>query len=90
MKRYTYLILFGFLGILVATLLHAAIEFPLLAWMSDTLEAGATNWLIQEWPGIHRAGGAVLWLGGAWGGLAAGKKFWRILYVEKRYGTPRW
>lgn len=90
MKKYLYIGLFGLLGLLLATLLHAVIEIPILAWMSDRLDAGQTNWLIEHWSSVHRMGGGVLWLGGATGGYLAGRKFWRILYIEKRYGTPRW
>lgn len=90
MKRYVYIGLFGLLGLLVTTLLHAAIEIPLLVWMQTALEAGETPWLWTEWPLLHRLGGTMLWLGGIGGGVFLGKKFWRILYVEKRYGTPRW
>ncbi len=82
--------MFGTLGLLLATLLHAAIEIPLLLWMQIILEAGETPWLWDEWPLLHWLGGTVLWLGGIGVGIFLGKKFWRILYIEKRYGTPRW
>ncbi len=90
MKRIFYIALFALLGVLVVTLLHAVIEIPFLAWMSNELALGQTNWLIEHWWTIHVLGGKLLWFGGAVGGYIAGRKFWRILYVEKRYGTPRW
>ena len=90
MKRIFYIALFAFLGVLVATLAHAAIEIPFLAWMSDELELRRTHWLTENWYMLHAIGGKLLWLGGAVGGYIAGRKFWHILYVEKRYGTPRW
>lgn len=78
------------LGTLVATLVHAGIETPLLSWMTSDLELGRTNRLWNYWPIVHRLGGSILWLAGAALGFYFGKKFWRILYIEKRYGTPRW
>lgn len=90
MKRLFYVSAFTFLGLLVATLIHAAIEFPLLSMMEDDLATVGTSVLLDHWSLIHGVGGKLLWLLGAIAGFVAGKKFWRILYVEKRYGTPRW
>lgn len=82
--------LFMVLGFLVATLIHGALEIPLLFWMQADLEMGQTNWLWEIWPMTHQIGGVFLWLSGTVIGFFLGKKFWRILYIEKRYGTPRW
>lgn len=90
MKRIFYVSAFALLGVLIATLIHAAIELPLLAYITDELDMGKSNWLTEHWWTLHRIGGKVLWLSGALAGYLAGKKFWRILYIEKRYGTPRW
>lgn len=90
MKRLVYIALFSFLGVLLATLLHALIEFPLLAYMADLSDLGGENWFSMHWWTLHSIAGKVLWLSGAILGSMAGKKFWRILYVEMRYGTPRW
>lgn len=89
MKRIFYIASFAFLGVLVSTLVHAAIEIPLLSVMENQLMTGS-SFLADNWWFIHGWGGKLLWLGGVVGGYIAGRRFWQILYVEKRYGTPRW
>ncbi len=90
MKRVFYIAAFAFLGVLLATLVHAGLEIPLLAVMEYQLEMTGRSFLLDHWGLIHGIGGKILWLCGAVMGSIAGVKFWRILYVEKRYGTPRW
>lgn len=90
MKRLFYIGAFTFLGILLATLVHAGVEIPLLSMMESQLEMSGRSVLADNWWLIHGWGGKLLWLGGALGGMVAGRRFWQILYVEKRYGTPRW
>lgn len=89
MKRIFYIGAFTLLGVLVATLVHAAIEMPLLSVMENQLMTGRSV-LADNWWLIHGWGGKLLWVGGAFSGYLAGRRFWRILYVEKRYGTPKW
>lgn len=90
MKRLLYIGAFTFLGTLLATLVHAGIEIPLLSMMESQLEMTGRSVFADHWWLIHGWGGKLLWFGGALGGFIAGRRFWRILYVEKRYGTPRW
>ena len=90
MKRLFYIGVFTFLGILLSTLVHAGIEIPLLSMMESQLEMTGRSFLADNWWLIHGWGGKLLWFSGALGGFIAGRRFWQILYVEKRYGTPRW
>lgn len=90
MKRFLYIALFVFLGLLVATVLHALIELPTLSLITGNFEKYGESYLWQHWREIHGIGGAILWLSGAALGYWCGVKWWQILYVEKRYGTPRW
>ncbi len=90
MKRYFYIAAFGLLGYLVSMLLHAAIEIPTLALITGEAGDYGKNMVWQNWHLIHGSVGFVLSLGGVLYGLFLGRKFWQILYVEKRYGTPRW
>lgn len=90
MKKYFYIGCFTLLGILIAQLIHAGAEFPILAWMTQELEVGRNHWLIENWTVVHRVGAVTLWLLGAVSGFLWGCIFWRILYVEERYGKPRW
>ena len=90
MKRAFYIALFVLLGLIVATLLHALIELPTLSLITGNFEKYGNSYVWQNWRMIHGIGGAVLWLAGLVGGYWCGVKGWQILYVEKRYGTPRW
>lgn len=90
MKRYCYIAAFMFLGLLVSLLVHAAVEIPTLAILTadPATLAGSLAW--QHWRLFHDIGGQILSLAFIILGFVLGRKFWRILYVEKRYGTPRW
>lgn len=90
MKRYFYIAAFMVLGVLLATLSHAAIELPTLAIMTGNFAYYGDSFIWRHWSLIHGVGGKILWFVGALAGFLAGRRFWQILYVEKRYGTPRW
>jgi amino acid permease len=89
MKRIVYIGLFIFLGLAVSTLIHALIELPTLNLITGDFETYADSYLWRNWKMIHGVGGVLLWLAGAISGYLCGVKWWQILYVEKRYGTPR-
>lgn len=89
MKRIFYITSFTVLGLLLATLVHAAIEIPILSLITSDFARYQDSFLWRHWSAIHGIGGAVLWGAGVFGGVIAGRRFWQILYVEKRYGTPR-
>jgi hypothetical protein len=81
MKKIIYIGLFTVLGVMVGVLLHALID--LIA-----LKIDATT--IVPYLEMYRRGwGVLLFVIGGLTGFMLGKKFWQILYVEKRYGTPR-
>ena len=89
-KKYCYIVAFGFLGYLVSLLVHAGIEIPTLALITGEVGEYGNNWVWQNWEMLHRGVGIIITLLGVGGGLYLGQRFWQILYVEKRYGTPRW
>lgn len=90
MKRLVYITAFIFLGILVATLIHAGLEIPALYVMTEYPERFADTFLWQEWDAIHRTVSTLLWFAGLGIGWWCGVRFWQILYVEKRYGEKKW
>ncbi len=81
MKKIIYIGLFTLLGVMVGILLHALID--LIALKIDAIS------LVLFVSTYHSALTAILVLVGGLTGFVLGKKFWQILYVEKRYGTPR-
>jgi hypothetical protein len=90
MKRYFYIGAFMLLGFLVSMLVHAGIEIPTLALVTGEAGKNGDNIIWQHWNVIHGTFGIALSLGGILLGFFLGRRFWQILYVEKRYGTPRW
>lgn len=89
MKRYLYYLSFGLLGFLVASLVHAGIELPLLKLVISGPERYADSFWWQHWEILHGTVGLALWVAGTLIGFRLGRHFWQVLYVEERYGTPR-
>ncbi len=90
MKRYFYIAAFMFLGLLVSMLVHAGIEIPTLMLITRNPDTIVVNYIWQNWWLFHGVGGKALSLAFVIFGFILGRKFWQVLYVEKRYGTPRW
>lgn len=85
MKRFFYISLFTFLGILVQFILHGLIEFSyikLLIYDYDKFGLGLSwdNWFL-----IHKIFSIALLVLGASLGFIQGKYWWRVIYIEKRY-----
>ena len=75
MKKILYLAAFGFLGLLVSTLIHGVVELIALDLIfGDPANASSVWW--REWELIHAAGGSALWTAGLFVGLFAGYKWW--------------
>ena len=90
MKKYFYILAFMLLGFLVSLLVHALVEIPTLAIITADPDAMANSFVWKNWWLFHGLGGRVLLVGFILLGWFLGCRFWQILYVEKRYGTPRW
>lgn len=90
MKKYFYIGAFMFLGFLVSMLVHAGVEIPTLAIITHDPDRVAESYLWQHWWLFHDIGGKVLSFAFVVFGFILGRKFWQVLYVEKRYGAPRW
>lgn len=89
MKRYIYIVLFVLLGLLVSTLVHVAIEWPLLQLVINDYEQYGQSYWWRNWELLHGTGGVVIWLLGIGVGYWCGVRYWRVLYEEHRYGVPR-
>jgi len=74
-KKLLYILAFGFLGFIVATLIHGVVELVLLdVIFGDSANASSVWW--REWALIHAVGGSVLWTAGIVVGLYAGTRWW--------------
>jgi hypothetical protein len=75
MKRILYILAFGLLGLLFATLVHSVVELIALELIFSD-EVNADSWWWREWETIHAIGAAGLWAGGLLAGLFAGWRWW--------------
>ncbi len=89
MRRYVYYSCFALLGFLAASLAHAGLELPLLRLIIANPDHYADSYWWQHWEVLHVGVGLILWVGGTVIGFHLGRHFWQILYVEERYGRPR-
>ncbi len=86
MKKTAYYLLSSLLGLLLSLIGHAVIEYIYL-------KLAVANNLTVKWVSFGSLGGCALpiwlqvWLllGGALVGFLLGRRWWRLIYVEKRY-----
>lgn len=71
MKRMLYIVAFGFLGLLVAALLHGMVELIALKIIFGNPANADSFWWLQ-WQLVHSVVGRVLWLLGSIIGLWLG------------------
>lgn len=90
MKKFFYVLLFTVFTLLLSLCVHIALELPTLWLITNNFAVYGDSFLWQHWKSIHAIGGALLWLIGFGGGIYGGFRYWRILYIEERYGKPRW
>jgi hypothetical protein len=90
MKKYFYYACFTILTLILSLIIHALLEMLALHLIINNLELYGESWLWQNWVEAHAVFSSVLWLLGLGLGLWGGRHFWRRIYIEKRFGEPRW
>ncbi len=75
MKKLLYVILFGFLGLIVATIIHGVVELVALDLIFGNPTNAESVWWTQ-WELIHLVAGSALWVVGLLLGLYAGFHWW--------------
>lgn len=90
MKKVLYISLFTVFSLLVSLLVHVALEWPTLWLITNNFAAHSDSFVWQHWNTIHAVVGTSLWIVGLLGGIYGGFRYWRILYIEERFGKPRW
>ena len=76
MKRLCYIVAFGFLGLLLSTLVHAVLELVALKVIFGSPDRYAESVWWQNWDTIHHVAGVSLWLAGLLLGLYLGVIWW--------------
>lgn len=85
MKRLIYLLLSILLWILISFLIHATIEIPAIYFLTKDFNKYGLGLSWNSWYQIHQVGTAILLIFGVIFGYFIGKRWWRFIYIEKRY-----
>ncbi|HYC80097.1 MAG TPA: hypothetical protein VEC17_03655 [Candidatus Binatia bacterium] len=85
MKRNLYIILFTILGLIVSFFIHAVVEVWYIKVLMNDFDTYGFGLTWENWESIHNVSVVLLNIIFAWWGYKQGKKWWRILYVEKKY-----
>lgn len=83
MKRTAYVFLFVVLGTFVSFIVHAVIEIPAVYLLVKDFETYNLGLTWDQWFLVHHVGAAILFLLGIYFGYREGKRWWRIIYVER-------
>jgi len=84
MKKIAYIGLFGFLGVLVSTLLHGVIELTAIHFLLADFSQYNLGLSWSQWLTVHLWGSIVLWILGLGIGIWQGVYWWEKLYEESR------
>lgn len=84
--RTVYITAFTILGILLSTIVHAAIEIPIINLLASDFDRFSLGLSWSQWFWVHHVGSIILWVAGLIFGFWQGKYWWKAIYVEKRYG----
>jgi hypothetical protein len=88
MKKKLYVFCFALLGALVGFFLHGIIENAYISLLLQDFGKYGLGLTWYDWETIHTWGVALLVsVFGIWG-FYGGQRWWRILYVQKKY--KRW
>jgi Sec-independent protein secretion pathway component TatC len=85
-KRTIYITSFTLLGILLSTIVHAAIEIPVINLLVADFDRYSLVLSWGQWFLVHHVGTVILWVAGVAFGYWQGKYWWQVIYVEgKRF-----
>lgn len=85
MKKVIYIILSIILGILLSTMLHAIVEIFIINLLTKDFNKYGLGLSWETWFLIHSIGTIILLVLGIVGGYLLGQRWWRIIYIEKKY-----
>ena len=79
-KKYIYIILFVFLGILLQFLVHSGVEMLYIHLLQSNFETWSFGLSWADWWRVHNIATVILLLLGIAAGFWAGKHFWEKIY----------
>lgn len=86
MKKQIYIFLSIILGVLISFLIHGILEIFVIFLLTINFRIFGLGLSWENWFFIHASATFFLLAAGIIGGYFLGRKWWRIIYVEKRYG----
>ncbi len=89
MKKFFYILSFVFLGVLVSTLVHGGIEIPMINLLIADFGRFGLGLSWESWATIHNVIALILLVLGIALGFQQGMHWWRVIYIEKRFGTNK-
>ena len=85
-KRTIYITSFTLLGILLSTIVHAGVEIPVINLLVADFDRYSLGLTWAQWFWVHHVGSVILGVAGALFGFWQGRYWWRVIYVEKKFG----
>lgn len=89
MKRKIYYLLFTVLGAMIGFGIHAVIEMIYIKLLLRDFSAYSLGLTWAQWELVHAVAVPALTLLFGYLGYLQGVKWWRILYIQKKY-AKRW
>lgn len=89
MKRKFYIACFILLGVLLGFILHALVEMFVIGLLVSDWDKYGLGLTFEQWMWIHDIFLSALITLGVYFGYSQGQRWWRILYVLKKYGEPK-
>ncbi|OGZ33475.1 MAG: hypothetical protein A2Y98_03040 [Candidatus Portnoybacteria bacterium RBG_19FT_COMBO_36_7] len=85
MKKIIYIAASMLLFVLLSFILHSAIEIPMISLLTKNFDKYGLGLSWQNWYAIHSIGTFLLAFLGLAAGYFVGRRWWKIIYIEKKY-----
>jgi hypothetical protein len=85
-KKAFYIFCCVILGILLSFILHVIIELPIIFIMVTDMSRYSFGLSWNELMAVHWMFTGLMLAGGMFFGYRAGKRWWKYIYIDKKYG----
>jgi hypothetical protein len=88
MKKNIYIAIFTIFTVSLAALVHITIELLVLTAITANPDILGSSFIMEYFLVLRLLLAFVLFILGLILGIKGGQKFWRVCYIDKRFGTP--
>lgn len=88
MKKNIYIAIFTIFTVSLAALVHITIELLVLTTINANAGIFGGTFIVEYFLVLRLLLAFVLFILGLILGIKGGRKFWRVCYIDKRFGTP--